>query len=383
MADAVQIPTRKVLIVDDSKFVRTTFNRILSASFAVREEADGEAGWKALESDPSVVMVFSDLSMPKLDGYELVERIRASVDARIKEMPVVIISGNEDEASKKRARDAGANDFIAKSADAPEVLSRIDNLLRLVQTKQELEQTKQAVEATATHDPVTGTFTQHYLLTEGRKHFSHARRHGGPLSVVIFRIESYNEIAEKVGKEVADQLLARVAKMVAGTLRTEDSIGRSADTTFTVISAGTSAPQALAFARRLHDQLERAQVTYNKQQLKIRASVGIGSLGHDTAATLEELIKIALQRLEKAASSRKAERIVGQDEVSVVKPPTLPSDIERALQALENLNAERLGDMVNEILRRLLPFLHGAFRRLRIELPVEKIKQILQGKPKP
>jgi len=383
MADAaVQLPSRKVLIVDDSKFVRTTFNRILSASFAVREEVDGEAGWKAIEADPAVVMVFTDLGMPRLDGYGLLERIRDAKDDRVRSLPVIVISGNEDEASKKRAKDAGANDFIAKSADAPEVLSRIDNLLRLVQTKQELAVTKQAVEATATHDPITGTFTQHYLLTEGRKHFSHARRHGGPLSVVIFRIDSYAEIAEKVGAGVADQLLARIAKLVMGTLRAEDSIGRSADTTFTVISAGTSAPQALAFARRLQDQLEHAQVTYHQQRLKIRASIGIGSLGHDTAGSLEELIKIALQRLEKAAA-RKAERIVGQDEVSVVKPPTLPSDIERAIQALENLNAERLGDLTAEILRRLLPFLHGAFRRLRIELPVEKIQQMLKGRARP
>ena len=42
---------KRVLIVDDSRFVRTTFNRILSAAFTVLEEADGEAGWAALQKD--------------------------------------------------------------------------------------------------------------------------------------------------------------------------------------------------------------------------------------------------------------------------------------------------------------------------------------------
>ena len=116
------IPEKRVLIVDDSKFVRTTFNRILSASFAVREVGDGEAGWQAIETDPSIVMVVTDLDMPKLDGFGLLQKVRASGNRRVKELPIIIISGNQNEAAKKRARDMGANDFISKEADAPEVL---------------------------------------------------------------------------------------------------------------------------------------------------------------------------------------------------------------------------------------------------------------------
>ena len=92
---ATDLPQKRVLVVDDSKFVRTTFAAILKTSFAVREEADGEAAWRAVEGDPSLVMVFTDLDMPKLDGFGLLSRIRESSDRRIKELPVVVISGNE------------------------------------------------------------------------------------------------------------------------------------------------------------------------------------------------------------------------------------------------------------------------------------------------
>ena len=157
-----EIPEKRVLIVDDSKFVRTTFNRILSASFAVKECVDGESGWQQIQSDPNIVMVVSDLDMPKLDGYGLLERIRGAADPRVKAMPVIIISGNQNEAAKKKARDLGANDFVSKEADAPEVLSRIDNLLRLIKASSELEKkNKMVIEQTATHDPLTGTFTPH------------------------------------------------------------------------------------------------------------------------------------------------------------------------------------------------------------------------------
>ena len=377
MAQAGDIPEKKVLIVDDSKFVRTTFNRILSSSFAVREVANGEDGWQAIESDPSIAMVVSDIDMPKLDGFGLLERVRGSKDARIKALPIIIISGNQNEAAKKKARDLGANDFVAKEADAPEVLTRIDNILKLVKASSDLEQSKQVLEQTATHDPLTGTFTPHYLMTEGRKHYAHARRHGGQLSVMAFRIDSYQELAKSVGKEVSDQLLARIAKLVGGNLRTEDSIGRAAESTFVVISTGAGATQVMAFARRLQQQLQNAQVAYRGQALQIVSSFGIAS-PQDAANSIEDLMKLALQRLQKAGTS-KTERIVGADEISVVKTATsLPSDLERALAVLEQVDADRLGDASSEILRRLLPFLRAAFKRVKIELPVDKIDEILK-----
>src|SRR5207244_2917417 len=168
----------------------------------------------------------------------------------------------------------------------------------------------QVLKQTVTHDPLTGTFTPHYLMTEGRKHYSHARRHGGLLSVMAFRIDSYAEVAQKIGKDVADQLLVRIAKLVSGGLRAEDSIGRAAETTFVVISTGAGASQAMSFARRMHEQLKNAQVAYRGQPLAIVSSFGVASLAQDSANTIEDLMKLALQRLQRA-SAAKGERIVG------------------------------------------------------------------------
>jgi diguanylate cyclase (GGDEF)-like protein len=379
MASPSDIPEKRVLIVDDSKFVRTTFNRILSASFAVREVADGEAGWQAIETDPSIVMVVTDLDMPKLDGFGLLQRVRSAGDQRIKELPIIVISGNQNEAAKKRARDMGANDFISKEADAPEVLTRIDNLLKLVKASHDLEDNKQVIEQTVTHDPLTGTFTPHYLMIEGRKRYSHAKRHGGAVSVMAFRIDSYGEIAKNSSKDVADQLLAKIAKLVSSNLRTEDSIGRAAETTFIVVSAGEGAGQVMAFARRMYEQLKAAQVAYRGQVLKIVSSFGVASLGHDSAASIEDLIKLALQRLQRASASAGV-RIVGAEDIGSIKVASIPVEIERAIQVLEKINAERLGLSSGDMLLRLLPFLQSAFKQLKIDLPWDKIAALLKSK---
>jgi diguanylate cyclase (GGDEF)-like protein len=375
------ISKQRVLIVDDSKIVRTTISRLIRKSFDVREEANGEAGWKALASDPSIVVVFSDLTMPELDGFGLLERIRKSDNNRIRNIPVIVISGDEDSATKQKARAAGANDFIAKTTDGTEILSRIDNLLHLVEAKQQAAVSQQIVETTATTDPLTGAFTPHYLITEGRKHFAHVRRHGGQLSVLMLRVDTFREIVEQAGKSVADQLLAKIAKLVMSTLRTEDTMGRTGEAIFTVAFAGTTSPQALVFARRVQDQLEKAQPTFQGKVLRIRVSIGHAGLDMDTAESIEDLMKLALQRLQQGPP-RAPERAPAAEAPKPAGPPGLPIDVERALQVLERAKPEQIGDAETEVLRRMLPFLEAVFRHLSVDLPVNAILQALKKRQK-
>ncbi len=347
MAPPTEQAKKRVLVVDDSKFVRKTFATILRGSFDVREEADGEAAWSVIESDPSIVMVFTDLDMPKLNGFGLLSRIRASTDFRIRELPVVVISGVEEQANKQRAREAGAHDFIAKSADAAEVLARLDNVLRLVSTRKELDVARQVREVSAGRDRLTGTHTGEYLVTESRKRFSYARRHGADLAVMALRIDSHREVARTAGKEAADQVLTRIAKLVSGQIRAEDSIARTAAATFMVVAPGTSAAQMQRLAERLRAQLEQAKLTYGKQPLKIVSRVGVASLGADEAATIEELMRVALQRLDSAPSANAA--------LPAPPPaaPDLPAELEQALQTLERADVTRIGGTATEVLKRL------------------------------
>jgi len=332
-----------VLVVDDSKFVRTTFATILRGAFDVREAADGEAAWSAIQSDPSIIMVFTDLDMPKLNGFGLLSRIREAREERIRELPVVVISGVDEPGSKERARASGANDFISKSADAGEVLARLDDVLRLLATKKELQAARQASEPS--RDPLTGTLTGEYLLTETRKRFSFARRHGGELSVMALRIDSHGELARTAGQDAADQLLARIAKLVMKQIRAEDSIARAADATFLLVAPGTSAGQMQKLAERLRAQLEQAKLTFAGKSVRIVPRFGISSLPQDRAERVEELMRVALQRLDAPQAN----------------PPTalasaaarLPADVEQALQTLERLDSARVGGAAKEVLKRL------------------------------
>ncbi|MGQ0545095.1 MAG: GGDEF domain-containing response regulator [Betaproteobacteria bacterium] len=335
---------RRVLVVDDSKFVRTTFRSILSPSFTVLEEADGEAAWDVVSRDPSVVIVFTDLDMPKLDGFGLLERIRASSDARLRAMPVAIITGDEQAATKRRAREAGASSFISKSADAREVMTRIDRLLKMVRPVPAPVRTS-----------IPGLLSTRGLMSEGQRHYALARRSATELSVMALRIDSYAELSRQAGAEVAEQLLGQIAKVVLGALRSGDALGRTAPDTFVLLAPGAAAAHIGSVAGRLRGQLESAQVGYRGKPLRIACSFGLASAANDGGATsIEDLVGLAVQRL-RVAHAPPAARPQPQPQPFNFQSPgsNLPAELERALRYFESLDVARLGSAADEFARRL------------------------------
>lgn len=331
MTAATELPQKRVLVIDDSRFVRATFAAVLKNVFPVREEPDGEAAWRAIEEDPSIILVFTDLDMPKLDGLGLLARIRASSEPRIKSLPVVVISGNEQAGIKERAREAGANDFISKSADPPEMLARLDNVLKVVAAK----------EAEATHDRLTGALTDSYLRTESAKRYSYAQRHDADLAVMALRIDSAADIVRTAGKDAAEQLVAKIAKLVMNQVRAEDSVARIAAASFMVVAPGTSGAQMQQLANRLKTQLGSARVSYGGKVLTLVSSTAVSSMRDDPSHSIDDLMQLAVQRLDgRAAPAQPA-------------ADSIPPEVDEALRVLESADATRLGEVSQEILDRL------------------------------
>ena len=116
---------QRLLIVDDSKVIRVTARKILQDHFSTVEAVDGNNAWDVLNSEEPFSLIVSDLTMPNLDGFGLLEKIRNSNLPHISNVPVIIITGaNDSEPTKQRATDAGATDFIGKPFDAVHLLER-------------------------------------------------------------------------------------------------------------------------------------------------------------------------------------------------------------------------------------------------------------------
>jgi len=105
---------KRVLVVDDSITVRELERQLLEAQgYAVDTAVDGMDGWNAARGG-HYQLVVSDVDMPRMDGIELVRRIKA--DATLNAIPVVIISYKDREEDRMRGLDAGANCYLTKSS---------------------------------------------------------------------------------------------------------------------------------------------------------------------------------------------------------------------------------------------------------------------------
>jgi CheY-like chemotaxis protein len=107
-------PRPTVLIVDDSRFVRATMVRALGADFLLQQAESGERAWEMLLLDESIRAVLSDLTMPGMDGFELLRRVRESVLPRVAGLPFAVLSGADDPAHRARAAALGADRFVVK-----------------------------------------------------------------------------------------------------------------------------------------------------------------------------------------------------------------------------------------------------------------------------
>jgi len=124
-----------VLIVDDSKVIRLALNKILKNDFAVLQANDGEDAWEKLQENDAVSAIFSDVSMPNLDGFGLLERVRTSTEARIADLPFIIITANDDNPEfSAKVSDAGGNALITKPFKTNEIKACIQDHIVIEQT---------------------------------------------------------------------------------------------------------------------------------------------------------------------------------------------------------------------------------------------------------
>ncbi len=120
--------TRRVLVVDDSLSIRTLEAQTLSsAGYEVSVFPDGTEAWQALQESPFDLVV-SDVQMPGMDGFELTTRIRAS--ATLRQLPVVLVTGQKSPSDVARGAEVGADEYIVKGhLDQEKLLRAVRRLL--------------------------------------------------------------------------------------------------------------------------------------------------------------------------------------------------------------------------------------------------------------
>ncbi|MGH8718119.1 MAG: ATP-binding protein [Burkholderiales bacterium] len=138
-------PARKARIVlaDDNGDMREYVRRLLSTRYEVEAVADGEAALAAIKKR-APDLVLSDVMMPRLDGFGLLERLRA--DPQMKTIPVILVSARAGEESRVGGLQAGTDDYLIKPFSARELVARVETQLKMAALRREDAEARRASE---------------------------------------------------------------------------------------------------------------------------------------------------------------------------------------------------------------------------------------------
>lgn len=120
----------KIMIIDDSEMIRNFHCYILkSAGFEVITAIDGaDALEKIYSSSEKLDMVVTDINMPNMDGYTFIERLRE--DEEYEDLPIIIVSTEDELKDMQRGYQAGANIYIVKPTEPDVLVENIRMLLK-------------------------------------------------------------------------------------------------------------------------------------------------------------------------------------------------------------------------------------------------------------
>lgn len=382
----------RVLVVDDSRVIRRAIGKILNAEFDLIEAENGEAGWDTLLQDDTIEVVVSDVEMPKLDGHGLIRRIRESDVARIRSVPVIMITGAEDEASRQRAFACGASDFVTKPIDAVQLLARARAHAKFDQTTRKLSKTEKSLEEQSAADPLTQLSSRRYLIQRGTQDLAYAKRHGTELSVIRLAVDDFLSLAENYGEPVREQILIWLGKIFTATTRTEDTAAYLLNGEFAVIAPATGLMDTAVLCERLRAAVGAKPYPHLKEAIPISVSLGLATLDRDHGNNIEELLAYADARLARAKTAG-GNRLVFSDadiKTTPTPPPTSPStesaetvpDLETALKQIADGADGMLTSHLPTLVARVLPLIESWNRILNLGLgaTIDSIRAKLAGK---
>lgn len=295
----------RVLVTDDSKLVRATAKKILSEKFDLVLAEHGEQAWQKITSDDTIQVVFTDLGMPVLDGYDLIRRVRTSEDEGIRNLPMIVITAAAEEDIRKEVFAIGATDFITKPFKSATIIARANAHANYRSNQNKLEKN--------THiDIATGVLNKKGLYQQLEKDISFINRHRENLALMIVEMDNFTTLCDRVGQLNSERIIADVAKVLQAAVRTEDTVGRDGHARFTISLPMAKTDGVIKLARRLCEKINSIEIKLGKQRIALSSSVGICSVNKESRAELDLLMQLGNQALNNA-------KTLGGAQVQLVK----------------------------------------------------------------
>src|SRR5678815_1300558 len=289
-----------ILIVDDNPDKLGLLEAALTlAGYHVSLATDGDEALAAIELyQPDLVI--TDVMMPRMNGYELAQRIRANPLTKF--IPVIMqtAAGHRIEDSR-RASEVGALGYITDPTDLDLLLARTRTLL-------EFKAYLDVCEEAAFTDHLSGLANRRRFERQLDREINRSLRFDHPLSLLMVDIDNFKKLNDTFGHDVGDEAIRRLGKVLQQETRGIDLAARIGGEEFAVLLVETGREGGLEVAERLRVAINTLEIPTARH---ITASFGVAECPGD-AQTAADVLKAADVALYEAKRNGR-DRVVAMD----------------------------------------------------------------------
>ena len=313
----------QVLVVDDDRSTRSALSHTLKRDgFRVEEASDGQQALMMLKRfQPDVILM--DAVMPIMDGFTACARIQELPNGRA--IPVLMITGLEDNLSVERAFAAGASDYIPKPIHFAVLSQRVRRII-------EANRAEKRIRHLAYNDLLTGLPNRTLFFDQLAQSLEQAELNSTHVAVLFLDLDRFKYVNDNLGHDVGDRLLVAVAQRVRRSVRNVDCVARLGGDEFTVVLAEIDGPAAAASAAQNICRVLSAPFQIDGHDIFVTSSVGIAMYPNDGSdvGTLVKHADTAMYRAKKTNTG--FQFFEASMEHSISEHVRLESDLRRALE---------------------------------------------------
>jgi diguanylate cyclase (GGDEF)-like protein len=287
-----------IAIVDDDAAIRRLVRLFLKRSgYDIVEFPTGNEAREQLMKIPWDLAIL-DRRLPDMDGVMLAQELKARPE--FKARFVIMLTGEDDQADKVEGLDLGADDYVTKPFQYPELLARIRAGKRIVDLQKELLETNKRLERLSITDGLTNLFNHRKFQDELARAFEESARYARPLSLAIVDLDFFKKVNDTYGHAVGDEVLKAVSRLFQESIRSTDLAARYGGEEFAVMMPETDVHDAMAFAEKIRNLIESTPLQTQAGQVPVTVSIGVAAVPHPKIHAAKELIVAADNALYRA-----------------------------------------------------------------------------------
>ncbi len=294
-----------ILVVDDNPDDRRVFSRYLKQVGFEVEMASNVLDGINIASKKEISCILVDYQMPGMSGIDMLKKIKA--DQQLKFIPVIMLTGLEQEEYILEGLSSGADDYLGKSSSSEIIIARVNAALRVKKLRDEikeasdaktkaLEQLDKAVNELreiSIRDSLTMLYNHGYFFKILDKEVQHAIRYKQNICCLMIDIDFFKKINDNYGHLFGDKVLIEIGNILKNNIRNNDFLARYGGEEFAILLYNEDYKSTFLVAQKLKDIIEGYIFEGESFSARLTISVGISSMFEDNVLKKDEFLNSA------------------------------------------------------------------------------------------